>query len=58
MLKTNFKSLSSSHVSVNDDDFPLISNARVWPNSCLIAPFLGQLNPEQIHSTEDFPFSS
>jgi hypothetical protein len=37
-LKAKFKSYASFHISVNEDDFPLINNTGV--------PFVGRLNPE------------
>jgi hypothetical protein len=48
-LKTKFNSYASFHISVNEDDFPLINNTGVWPNDCLIAPFYGRLNDDQIY---------
>lgn len=50
-LKTKFSSYSSFHVSVNEDEFPLINNTGVWPNGCLIAPFYGRLTSEQVYSS-------
>ena len=47
-LKTKFNTYVSFHISVTEDDFPLIYNTGVWPDSCLIAQFYGQLNPDQI----------
>jgi hypothetical protein len=35
-----------------EDDFHLINNTGVWPNGCLIAPYYGRLNPDQIYTTE------
>jgi hypothetical protein len=51
-LKTKFSTYASFHISVNEEDFPSINNTGVWPNGCLIAPFFGRLNPEQIYSPE------
>jgi hypothetical protein len=48
-----FNSYASFHVSANEEDFPSISNARVWPSGCLIAPFYGNINPDQIYSSEE-----
>jgi hypothetical protein len=48
-LKTKFNSYASFHISVNEDDFPLINNTSVWPSGCLIAPFYGRLNADQIY---------
>jgi hypothetical protein len=47
-LKTRYNSYASFYVSVTEDDFPLIHNTGVWPEGCLIAPFYGRLNPDQI----------
>jgi hypothetical protein len=47
-LKTRYNSYASFHMSVTGDDFPLIHNTGVWPEGCLIAPFYGRLNPDQI----------
>jgi hypothetical protein len=38
-LKTKFNAYASFHISVNEENFPLINNTGVWPNGCLIAPF-------------------
>jgi hypothetical protein len=51
-LKTKFSTYASFHICVNEEDFPSTNNTRVWPNGCLIAPFFGRLNPEQIYSPE------
>jgi hypothetical protein len=40
-LKTKHNSYTSFHVSVVEDDFHLINNTGVWPNSYLIAPYYG-----------------
>jgi hypothetical protein len=48
--KTKFNTYSSFHVSVIEDDFPLINNTGVWPTGCLIAPFYGRLTPDQVYS--------
>jgi hypothetical protein len=50
-LKTKFSTYASFHVSVAEEDFPLISNVGVWPDGCLIAPFYGRLYPEQVFSS-------
>jgi hypothetical protein len=50
-LKTRYNSYASFHVSVTEDDFPLIHNTGVWPDGCLIAPFYGRLNPDQIFNS-------
>jgi hypothetical protein len=34
---------------VVDDDFHLMNNMGVWPSGCLIAPYYGQLSPDQIY---------
>jgi hypothetical protein len=51
-LKTKFNTCASFHVSVSEKDFPLINNTGVWPNGCLIAPFYGRLNFDQIYSPD------
>jgi hypothetical protein len=51
-LETKFNSYASFHFSVNED-FPLINNTGVWPNGCLIAPFYGRLNADQIYRPDD-----
>jgi hypothetical protein len=52
-LKTKFNSYASFHISVNEEDFPLINNTGVWHNGCLIAPFYGRLNADQIYRPDD-----
>nr|CAD7457768.1 unnamed protein product [Timema tahoe] len=47
-LKTKFNSYSSFHISVKEDDFPMINISDIWPSGCLIAPYYGKLLPEQI----------
>lgn len=42
----------SYHISVHEDDCPLIDNTGVWPQDVLITPFYGRLNPDQIYSSE------
>jgi hypothetical protein len=49
-LKTKFNTYSSFHVSVLEDEFPLINNTGVWPTGCLIAPFYGRLTPDQVYA--------
>lgn len=49
-LKTKYNSYSSFHISVSEDDFHLVNNADVWPAGCLVAPYYGRLNPDQIYS--------
>jgi hypothetical protein len=44
--KTKFNSYSSFHVAVSEDGFHLINNG------CLIAPYYGLLNPDQIYSAD------
>jgi hypothetical protein len=39
-LKTKFSAYASCHNYVNEEDFPSINNTGVWPNGCLISPFL------------------
>jgi hypothetical protein len=56
-LKTKYDSYSSFHISVSEDDFHLINNADVWPAGCLVAPYFGRLNPDQIYSVANLtPF--
>jgi hypothetical protein len=50
-LKTKFNTYASFHVSVFEDDFPLINSISVWPKVCLIAPFYGKLTPDQVFSS-------
>jgi hypothetical protein len=50
-LKTKFNSYASLHISVNEEDFPLINNTGVWPNEYLIAPFYGKLTSDQVYSS-------
>jgi hypothetical protein len=38
-LKAKFNTYTSFHISVAEDDFPLIYSMGVWPDACLIAPF-------------------
>jgi hypothetical protein len=49
-LKTRHNSYASFHISVAENDFHLINNTGVWPNGCLIAPYYGRLNPDQIYT--------
>jgi hypothetical protein len=42
-LTTKFNIYASFHVSVTEEDFPLINNVGVWPDGCLVAPFYGYL---------------
>jgi hypothetical protein len=48
-LETKFNTYSSFHVSVIDDEFPLINDIDVWPTGCLIAPSYGKLTPHQVY---------
>jgi hypothetical protein len=50
-LKTKFSIYATFLVSVTEKNFPLINNVGVWPDGCLIAPFCGRLNPEQIFTS-------
>jgi hypothetical protein len=50
-LKTKFDAYASFHISVNEEDFPLINNTAVWPSGCLIAPFYGKLTSDQVYSS-------
>jgi hypothetical protein len=49
-LKTKFHSFASFHISVVEDYFNLVNNTGVWRSGCLIAPYYGRLNPDQIYS--------
>jgi hypothetical protein len=49
--KTKFNTFASFHVSVIEDEFPLISNTGVWPAGCLIVPFYGKLTPDHVNSS-------
>jgi hypothetical protein len=51
-LKTKFNTYASFHISVTEDDIPLIHNTGVWPDRCLIAPFYGRLSPDQILNSD------
>jgi hypothetical protein len=50
-IKTKCNAYASFHISVNEEDFPLINNTGVWPNGCLIAPFYGKLTSDQVYSS-------
>jgi hypothetical protein len=52
ILKTKCNTFASFHVSVSENDFPLVNNTGVWPNGCLIAPFYGRLNADKIYSPD------
>jgi hypothetical protein len=54
-LKTKHNSYASFHISVAEDDFHLVNNAEVWPNGCLIAPYYGRLNHDQIYTVASRP---
>jgi hypothetical protein len=49
-LKTKFYSYAFFHVSVAEDDLPLINNTGVWLSGGLIASFYGHLSADQIYS--------
>jgi hypothetical protein len=51
-LKTVFNTYASFHLSVTEDDFPVIHNTGVWPDGCLIPPFYGRLSPDQIFNSD------
>jgi hypothetical protein len=51
-LKTKCNSYASFHISVAEDEFPLIDDTGVWPSGCLIAPYYGKLTPDQIFTPE------
>jgi hypothetical protein len=50
-LETKFNTYTSYHVSVIENEFPLISNTGLRPTECLIAPFYGTLAPDQMYSS-------
>jgi hypothetical protein len=50
-LKTKFNAYASFHISVIEEDFPLINNTGVRPSGCLIAPFYGKLTTDQVYSS-------
>jgi hypothetical protein len=50
-LKTKFSTYASFHISVKEDDFPLINDTGIWPSGCLIAPYYGKLMPDQIFTS-------
>jgi hypothetical protein len=37
-LRTKFHAYASFHISINEKDFPLISNTGLWQNGCLMTP--------------------
>jgi hypothetical protein len=49
-LKTKLSTYATFHISVLDDEFPLINNTGVWPAGCLIAPFYSKLTPDLVYS--------
>jgi hypothetical protein len=50
-LKTKIITYASFHVSVIENEFPLIRNTDIWPTGYLIAPSNGKLTPDQAYST-------
>jgi hypothetical protein len=50
-LKTEVNAYASFHISVSEEDFPLINNTGVWPSGWLIAPFYGKLTSDQVYSS-------
>jgi hypothetical protein len=50
-LKTKYNTYPSFHVSVIEDDFPLINKIGVWSTGCLIAAFYGKLTSDQVYSS-------
>ena len=50
ILKITFNTYTSFHCSVTEDDFLLIHNNGVWPEGCLVAPFLD--TPDQIFNSD------
>jgi hypothetical protein len=47
-LRTKYNSYASFHISVTENEFPLINSTGVWPSGCLIAPYYGKLTPDQV----------
>jgi hypothetical protein len=56
-LKTKFNAYASFHISVIEEDFPLINNTGVWPSGCIIAHFYGKLTSDQVYSSSAPPTS-
>jgi hypothetical protein len=50
-LETKFSTYAPFHVSVAEEDFPLINIVGVWPDGYLIIPFCGLLHPQQVSSS-------
>jgi hypothetical protein len=50
-LKTKFNSCSSFHISVKEDEFPIINNTGVWPSGYLFVPYYGKLTPDKIFTS-------
>jgi hypothetical protein len=44
---------ASFHISVHEDNLPLVKNTGVWPQGALIAPFYGNLSVDQIYTSEN-----
>jgi hypothetical protein len=53
-LKNKFDTYASFHISLNEEDFPLINNTGVWPNGCFIALFYGKITTDQVYSSRHF----
>jgi hypothetical protein len=51
-LKIKFKTYVSFHVSVTEDDFPLIHNTDIRPDGRLNGPFYERLNPDEIFNSD------
>jgi len=51
-LKTKFKTHASLDISLTENDFPIIYSLGLRPDRCVIAPFCGRLNLDQIFSSD------
>ena len=51
-LKTKKQGYASFHISVKEEEFPLLNNSTVWSTGCLILPFYGRLSNELIYSPD------
>jgi hypothetical protein len=49
-LETKCNPYASFHVSVVEDELPLIHSSDVWPSRSLMAPHYGKLTPHQVYS--------
>jgi hypothetical protein len=53
-LKTKNNTNASFHISVQENDFPLITSTGVWSHRALVAPFYRKLRADQIYSSENW----